>query len=75
MLMEVKSINGKGRPIMYNGRTTITRRGGTTVLQDEEMDEGDTDDHNDGHYEGGRGSNAHPHICKGIRKLQVEYFT
>ena len=27
MLMEVKYINGKGSPIMYNGRTTITRRG------------------------------------------------
>ena len=38
---------------MYNGRTTITRRGGTTVIQDEEIDEGDTDDYNDRHDEGG----------------------
>ena len=53
MLMEVKSINGKGSPIMYNGRPTITRRGGSTVLQDEEMDGGDTDDHNGEHDKGG----------------------
>ena len=42
---------------MYNGRTSITRRGGTTVLH-EEMDEGDTDDYNDGHDEGGSLSEA-----------------
>ena len=61
LLMEVKSINGKEcsfQPaettfrktyIMYNGRTAITRRGGTRGLQNHKMDEGETDDHNDGH--------------------------
>ena len=34
---------------MYNGRTAITRRGGTKC----KMDEGNRDDHNDGHDKGG----------------------
>ena len=38
------------------------------------MDEGDTDDHNDGHDEGGslRETTPPPHIYKGIQKLQDE---
>ena len=36
---------------MYNGRTAITRRGGTRGQQDDKMDEGDTYNHNRGHDE------------------------
>ena len=51
---------------MFNGRTTSTRRGDTRGLQDEKLDEGDTDNHNDG-YEL---REATPRIYKEIRKLQ-----
>ena len=47
-----EDLHHDGSAIMYKGRTDITRRGGTWGIQDDKMDEGDTDDHNDGHDEG-----------------------
>ena len=59
---------------MYNGRTTLTRRGGTRCLQDDNMDEGDTDHHNGRYDEGGllREATPPPRFTRGIRKLQGE---
>ena len=48
-----EDLHHDGSAIMYNGRTAITRRAGTRGLQDDKMDEGDTDDPNDDHDEGG----------------------
>ena len=69
-----EDLHHDGGAIMYNGRTAITRRGYTRGLQDDKMDEGDTDDHNDGHDEGGRLMEVTPplQIYKGIRKLHDE---
>ena len=63
-----------GSAIMYNGETTLTRRGGTRGLQDDKMDEGDTDDNNTttktDMLKVVLSGKQLPQIYKGIRKLQ-----